>query len=401
MSILIGIANIAIRFPKKMKAKVTILALLFGWVYAQLNAQCFPDRHSTNWFDGWISCEPTPNPNPQRGDSHWIMYDLGNLYELGHSHFWNANDPAHLDYGINEVVIDYSLDGISWNELGNYSFSQASGLSTYEGETGPDFTGLSLKYVLITVLSNHGGSCYGFGEARFEVLDVNFTLLQIKTFLQGPYDSDSQLMNDELRSANKIPLTEPFTELGFTHVGTGGGETISPDVLLTTGNNAIVDWIFVEIRTDSYSSDIYKTISALVQRDGDVVATDGVSPLKLNIEWDYLVILRHRNHFGIQSLGALPKHQVSFLDFTDPTTEVYGTNARIQLGDKMAMIAGDANRDGQVNPVDKNNYWRLQNGTPYDYFISTADFNLDGQVNAVDKNNYWRLNNSMQEQLGD
>lgn len=384
-----------------MKAKITVFALFFGWISFQLNAQCFPDRHSTNWFDGWISCELTPNPNPQRGDSHWIMYDLGNLYELGHSHFWNANDPSHLDYGINEVVIDYSLDGIDWKELGNYSFSQASGLSTYEGETGPDFTGLYLKYVLITVLSNHGGTCYGFGEARFEVLDVNFALLQIKTFLQGPFDSNSQLMNDELRSSNQIPLTEPFTELGFTHVGTGGGETISPDVLETVGNNAIVDWIFVEIRADSYSSDIYKTISALVQRDGDVVATDGVSPLKLDINWDYLVILRHRNHFGIQSLVALPKHQVSFLDFTDPNTEVYGTNARIQLGNTMVMIAGDANRDGQVNPVDKNNYWRLENGLPYDYMSSAADFNMDGQVNAVDKNNYWRLNNSMQEQLGE
>ena len=49
--------------------------------------------------------------------------------------------------------------------------------------------------------------------------------------------------------------------------------------------------------------------------------------------------------------------------------------------------------------MDKNLYWRVQNGQTFDYLIFTADFNMDGAVNAVDKNLYWRINNSITQQL--
>ncbi len=71
----------------------------------------------------------------------------------------------------------------------------------------------------------------------------------------------------------------------------------------------------------------------------------------------------------------------------------------ITLGNVRAMIAGEANNDGQINPIDKNEYWRLENGNMYNYLNSKADFNLDGFVNPVDKNDYWRTNNSLIEEL--
>jgi len=63
------------------------------------------------------------------------------------------------------------------------------------------------------------------------------------------------------------------------------------------------------------------------------------------------------------------------------------------------LIGGDANNDGQVNAIDKNNFWRLQNANVFNYLSSGADFNLDGIVNAIDRNTVWRLNNSKSEQL--
>jgi len=87
-----------------------IYILILAFLGAQLiTAQCYPDRHSTNWFDGWVSCETSPNPKVAYGDTHWIMYDLGYDYVLNETQFWNANEPKHVDFGINEYHLDYSL----------------------------------------------------------------------------------------------------------------------------------------------------------------------------------------------------------------------------------------------------------------------------------------------------
>ena len=147
---------------------ISILAFL-SFQFAQ--SQCYPDRHSTNWYDGWVSCEKSPNPIASYGETHWIMYDLGYDYVLNKTKLWNANEPKHVDYGINEFDIDYSLDGITWTNLGTFNIKPASGSSTYEGDEGPDFNSAKARYVLITPNSNYGGNCYGLSELKIWVTD--------------------------------------------------------------------------------------------------------------------------------------------------------------------------------------------------------------------------------------
>lgn len=144
--------------------------MIIGFCYQNMNAQCLMNRHSTNWYDGWISCQTSANPNTSNGNSHWIMYDLGFVYPLFGSVLWNANEPDHIDYGIMDYTIDYSTNGSTWTNLGSFTLSQASGFSVYEGEEGPNFGGVSARYVLITPTSNYGGSCYGLSEVKF-ILD--------------------------------------------------------------------------------------------------------------------------------------------------------------------------------------------------------------------------------------
>lgn len=139
------------------------------------NAQCFPNRHSTNFFDGWISCETAPNPNPLRPESHFIMYDFKKVYKLGQMQIWNANDPAHLDWGMRDVAIDYSVDGENWQHAGDFTFPQASGLNTYEGTTGPYLFDVEARFMLITGLNNYGGECFGLGELRVSGEEVIVT----------------------------------------------------------------------------------------------------------------------------------------------------------------------------------------------------------------------------------
>jgi hypothetical protein len=147
--------------------KKTILLIAAFALFQQFAvAQCYPDRHSTNYFDGWISCEPATSPNPARPVSHFILYDFGKVYKLGQMTIWNTNDPPHLDWGMKDVAIDYSTDGENWYTAGDFTFPQASGLSTYEGEEGPYLGDIEGRYLLITGLTNYGGECFGLSEMR-------------------------------------------------------------------------------------------------------------------------------------------------------------------------------------------------------------------------------------------
>lgn len=130
-------------------------------------SQCYPDRHSTNAHDGWVSCSSAPSPNPSGGNGHWILYDLGQVRQLYKSTIWNLNSPDRLDWNIQSARFDYSVDGNSYTNLTTTTLLQASGESLYEGMTGPDFGGISARYILITAVSNYGGTCYGLGEVRF------------------------------------------------------------------------------------------------------------------------------------------------------------------------------------------------------------------------------------------
>lgn len=161
--------------------QLILLALILFSAFAKLSAQCFLDRHNTTWFDGWMSCETSMNPNAARGESHWILYDLNEPYRLFQLHIWNTNAPEYLTSGMQEIAIDLSNDGINWTSVGAFTLPMAGGTSTYEGIDVYDFGGASARYVLITGLSNHGGDCYGFSEIRIDVTNEIVTSLREPT----------------------------------------------------------------------------------------------------------------------------------------------------------------------------------------------------------------------------
>lgn len=148
-----------------MRKTIYIVIICLGFIH-WADAQCFPDRHSTNFYDGWVSCETALNPNPERGKGHFIMYDFGKTFALGQMRIWNSNDPAHLDWGMRDVVIDYSTDGVNWTHATDFTIPQASGLSTYEGVLGPDLNNIEARYLLISAVNNYGGECFGIAEIQ-------------------------------------------------------------------------------------------------------------------------------------------------------------------------------------------------------------------------------------------
>ena len=180
--------------------------------------------------------------------------------------------------------------------------------------------------------------------------------LDVEVFLEGPLETGTGLMNDALRPIVGFPLTEPFTSTGFVHVGGGGGETINSSVLTVAGNNAIVDWIFLEVRSGPLPSPVLATRSALLQRDGDVVDLDGVSPLSINLAaGNYKVAVRHRNHLGCMTLNEVALSSTPLtIDFTDGSTATYGTDAQKIMGAYRALWTGNARFDNELKYTGSN-----------------------------------------------
>jgi hypothetical protein len=220
-------------------------------------------------------------------------------------------------------------------------------VSITEGDTYP-FNGQQLNTpgIYTASLVNSAG-CDSTVVLNLSVVPDNGVTLQVQVYLEGPYRQSTGLMDDALRIAGLLPLQEPYSALGYEL--DGGNELTTPSVLSVTGVNAIVDWVVVELRQLDVNIRV-ATQSALLQRDGDVVGMDGVSPLQFNVlPGTYYVSVRHRNHLGIitaspLALGGTPLT----LDFRSAATSVFGTEARKAIGSARVLWAGDVSFNGQV-----------------------------------------------------
>ncbi|MBK9194294.1 MAG: hypothetical protein IPO17_04740 [Flavobacteriales bacterium] len=215
-------------------------------------------------------------------------------------------------------------------------------------------------------------------------------LVRVQAFLQGPFASGPGTMTDNLRSQGLVPLTEPYTALGYTHVG-GGGETVQQTVLNVTGNSAVVDWVVVELRNKNNSAQVLATKSALILRNGSVVATDGSSDVSFALPADdYFIALRHRNHLGIMTQNAQALSSAASLkNLANGSINLFGgfAAATIDVGGTNCMWMGDALRNSEVKYTGTSNdrdpiLTRVGGSVPTatlpGYF--TEDCNMDGLV---------------------
>ena len=208
--------------------------------------------------------------------------------------------------------------------------------------------------------------------------------LQAKLFLSGAYDTNTGLMNDDLRTNNLIPTIEPYSAMAFTFVLNAGGTTIANDVLQVTGDDAIVDWILVELRDKNDSSVVIETHPALLQKDGDVVDVDGISPIEFTSLGDeYFIAFYHRNHLALLSQNAITLgFDAVLVDFTTtPSLVKGGTAAFFDLSNGIyGCISGDYNGDGQVQNADISTLRPFIGTSGY----SNGDLDMNGQIQNSD-----------------
>ncbi|MEO8732990.1 MAG: hypothetical protein ABI373_01530, partial [Flavobacteriales bacterium] len=222
--------------------------------------------------------------------------------------------------------------------------------------------------------------------------------VRLKALLQGPFVAGVGMMSGALNDNGLVPLAEPYTALGYTHVGGGGGESTTQGVLNVTGANEVVDWVVVELRDKNDDSNVLASRAALLRRNGTVVDIDGTSDVAFSGQPvdQYYVAVRHRNHLGIiTAIAQQVSGSASLLDLSNGSTALLGgNNATKGVGGVRCMWSGDVNMDNVVR------YTGAQNdrdpilfliggvdptGTHTGYL--QEDINLDGVVKYTGMNN--------------
>jgi hypothetical protein len=213
--------------------------------------------------------------------------------------------------------------------------------------------------------------------------------LNIAALLDGPYDAATDLMHDSLRTRGLLPMVEPFTAMGHPAVGLQGGAQLLPAAVLVIGSDAIVDWVFVELRASDDAAHIDAARAAVVQRDGDVVDMDGVSPLRITaLPGSYRIALRHRNHLPVMSQApVMLTLGLNSFDLTDGTAPLHVPGAEAQRDGRYLLWQGDVNGDGLVKYTgpdnDRDPVLMMVGGTTPNNTVSgylPGDVNLDGTV---------------------
>jgi len=211
-----------------------------------------------------------------------------------------------------------------------------------------------------------------------------------RVFLDGPLNTATNIMAGQLQAQQLLPSLEPYSAMGYTHVAEGGGENASPSAMGPGGNNNVVDWVVVELRDPVQPATILATRSALLQRDGDVVGTNGVSPVSFPLPvGNYHIAIRHRNHLGVMTASSLPVSLTpTTIDFTSASTPTWGSDARRTVGSVMTLWPGNTNFDDQVKYTGANNdrdplLTGIGGTVPTNVVTgvySPLDINLDGQL---------------------
>ena len=333
------------------------------------------------------------------------------LVVCGHSHVFERSKLIHGHYGYSfSLTPAMVLDDGSGNFAAGTPYAKTltganAGKGTVYvvcGNSGSDNDDGSLNHPIM-YFNDNGNDVTGsflieiFGNRldgkylRFDgqILD-EFTIVkpdggyglinvEAKALLEGAFDETSGLMRTDLRTANKLPLSQPFGGAPWNYSGT---ESVAN--LNDIPTNA-TDWVLIELRNPDGSLAGQK--AAFILNDGTITDIDsrvkGVQFSQgITMTKQYHLVVRSRNHVDVMSAQPISVPTLGqVFDFT-LGNNVKGTDQMIQLANgSHALVAGDVDGNGSVTAEDYNlfeTHKAIHN--PY----LQGDVNLDGLLDNDD-----------------
>jgi len=169
------------------------------------------DQHSIDSTDMWLA---SPGADP-----FYIQYEFDTVYKLHEMLVWNYNVQFELilGFGLQNVTVEYSVDGTEWTVLGDVDLAQATAKSDYAANSTIAFDGVAAKYVRLNINTGFGMmGQYGLSEVRF---------LYIPAQAREP------------EPANNARNINPSTTLAWR----AGRDALSHEVYLSTDEQAVID----------------------------------------------------------------------------------------------------------------------------------------------------------------
>jgi len=131
--------------------------------------------HSSSLEDMWSSTVGDPVPV--------LTYTFDAPYMLHELRIWNgnANGEAVLGIGVKDLMIETSLDGTTWDSLGEFVVPQGTGQAVLAAGPPLDLAGVLAQYVRLNIKSNWKGLV-----DQYSVSEVKFSYVPVRAFGEQP-----------------------------------------------------------------------------------------------------------------------------------------------------------------------------------------------------------------------
>jgi hypothetical protein len=348
---------------------------------------------------------PQGTASATRNDPGWDTYGGGgnglvqnNELVLQNGNPERTHNPVWVPPGFDRISFSYAVQTVSGGDPDTLILSaiEHGGTSStlhraiLDGTAPPDTVmANAASYVSDLValrfeLSAGGGaiaSAVVVDDVHFAPTPLGFRMAG-SVFLEGPYAGFGE-MSTTLNTAAALPADHPYGVPPWNYAGS--------DSVISMPSDA-VDWVLIEIRSDTAAASSIDTLAALLLRDGTLASPAGSDSLEFpNLPpGEYYVVVRHRNHLPVMSAAAVDfSSGFGAWDFTSGAAFGGGAALHLLPDANYAMFACDISTDGQITVSDFN-LWLIDTKAVLAGYLGT-DCDLDGQVTVSDFN-LWLVN---------
>jgi hypothetical protein len=128
------------------------------------------NAHNTNFNAMWVS-------DPGQEGPVWIQYDFDAAVRLNEILIWNHNSEVEnfLGWGTKDAIIEYTVDGLTWQSLAEVTLAQAPGATAYVANNSIPVNDLTVEGVRINALTTYSEILPGWpglSEVQFLVVPL-------------------------------------------------------------------------------------------------------------------------------------------------------------------------------------------------------------------------------------